>query len=196
MGNCQRVDTIGAIAECQTGMKSVRPHAPWREWKRRGCQMLGIAKGEIEMNRRYTFLFAFLFLSATGAMYRTFAQASTEENAVQQTVHTYLHGLKFNDIASFKKAFHPDAKLFFIRKNGELGKLAQEEWYQGFVTSAGKEEQGDLRIASLDITGRAASVKVVELYADSTYTDYISLLKLADDWKIVNKIYVMEKRAA
>ena len=39
-------------------------------------------------------------------------------------------------------------------------------------------------------------MKVVEIYEDSTYTDYISLLKLADGWKIVNKIFVVEKRAA
>ncbi len=38
---------------------------------------------------------------------------------VRQTVETCLHGLKFNDIESLKRAFHPEAKLFFVRKNGE-----------------------------------------------------------------------------
>ena len=39
-------------------------------------------------------------------------------------------------------------------------------------------------------------MKVVEIYEESTYTDYISLLRLADGWEIVNKIFVVEKRAA
>jgi Putative lumazine-binding len=150
----------------------------------------------MEMNRRHAVLFVCLFLCAAGAMFPTFAQTTSEESAVRQTVNTYLHGLKFNDIESFRKAFHPGAKLFFVRANGALGELTQEQWYRGFATSAGKEEPGDLQIAALDITGKAASVKVVEIYADSTYTDYISLLKLTDGWKIVNKIFVMEKRAA
>jgi len=46
---------------------------------------------------------------------------------VRQTVETCLHGLKFNGIESLKRAFHPEAKLFFVRKNGELGQLTQEQ---------------------------------------------------------------------
>jgi len=78
----------------------------------------------------------------------------------------------------------------------KLGQLTQEQWYKGFEKSAKKEEKGDLQIRSVDVTGKAASVKVVEIYEESTYTDYISLLRLADGWKTVNKIFVVEKRAA
>ena len=34
------------------------------------------------------------------------AQAPSEEALVRQTVEAYLHGLKFNDVASLKKAFY------------------------------------------------------------------------------------------
>jgi hypothetical protein len=64
------------------------------------------------------------------------------------------------------------------------------------LKKAQEEEKGDLQIRSVDVTGKAASVKVVEIYEQSTYTDYISLLRLADGGKIVNKIFVVEKRAA
>jgi len=119
---------------------------------------------------------------------------ASEETLVRQTVETYLHGLKFNDVASFRKAFLPDAKLFFVKKDGSLGSLTQEDWYKGFAASAGKEEEGELRIVSLDVTGNAASVKVREEYPKSIYTDYVSLLKLGGEWRIVNKIFVAEKR--
>jgi len=155
-----------------------------------------IAVPENKMNHWPARLLAMLLLLTAGGALRIHAQATSEEQIVRRTVESYLHGLKFNDIDSFKRAFHPEAKLFFLRKNDELGQLTQEQWYKSFEKSAGKEEKGDLQIASMDVTGKAASVKVVEIYEDSTYTDYISLLKLADGWKIVNKIFVVEKGAA
>ncbi len=113
----------------------------------------------------------------------------SEDAMVRETVANYLHGLKFNDIESLKKAFLPEAKLYFVKKNGTLGQLTQAEWYAGFKGSAGKEEQGDLSIASIDVSGNAAAAKVEEEYPNSHYTDYISLLKLNGEWKIVNKIF-------
>lgn len=124
------------------------------------------------------------------------AEDGADEGLIRQTVETYLHGLKFNDVESFKKAFYPEAKLFFVKKDGTLGQLTQEQWYKGFAASAGKEEQGTLEIVALDRTGTAASVKVFEDYPTSTYTDYISLLKFDGQWKIVNKIFVGEKKPA
>lgn len=120
------------------------------------------------------------------------AQTQSEESAVRETVNHYLHGLKFNDVESLKKAFYPEAKLFFVKRDNTLGQLTQEQWYKGFVSSAGQEEKGDLQITDIDITSNAASVKVVEVYEKSKYTDYLALLKFADGWKIVNKIYVAE----
>ena len=120
------------------------------------------------------------------------SQTSSEEAAVRETVNHYLHGLKFNNVESLKKAFYPEAKLFFVKRDKSLGQLSQEDWYKGFASSAGQEEKGDLQITAVDITGNAASVKVVEIYEKSKYTDYLSLLKFADGWKIVNKIYVAE----
>ena len=122
------------------------------------------------------------------------AQASTEDALVRETVNHYLHGLKFNDVESLKKAFYPEAKLFFVKRDNSLGQLTQEQWYKGFASSAGQEEKGELTITEVDITGNAASVKVVEVYEKSKYTDYLSLLKFADGWKIVNKIYVAEPK--
>ena len=70
------------------------------------------------------------------------AEQRTDEALVRQTVETYLHGLKFNDVPSFKKTFYPEAKLFFVKKDGTLGQLTQEQWYKGFAASAGKQEEG------------------------------------------------------
>lgn len=135
-----------------------------------------------------------LGLSFSAAAVLAQAPGGSADAAVRATVDTYLYGLKHNDVASFRKVFWPEAKLFFLKKDQSLGELTQADWYRGFEKSAGKEEEGDLRIVSVDVTGPGASVKVEELYPGSKYTDYLSLLQIQGEWKIVNKIYVVEKR--
>lgn len=121
------------------------------------------------------------------------AQSGGDEAAVRAVVESYLHGLKFNDVESLKKAFWPNARLFFQQK-GTLGELTQEKWYATFAGSAGKEEQGDLRIAALEVTRDIATVKVIEDYPGSRYTDYLSLVRFDGKWWIVNKVYTSERR--
>jgi len=119
---------------------------------------------------------------------------TADEQAVRTVVEHYLHGLKFNDVTGLKRAFWPEARLFFVQKDGSLGQLTQEDWYKGFAASAGKEEPGDLRITALEVTGDIASVKVVEEYPRSRYIDYLSLVRFDGGWHIVNKVYTSERK--
>ena len=123
------------------------------------------------------------------------ASRKQADSAVRAVVQRYLHGLKFNDTTGLHDAFWPEARLFSIGPKGQINELTQAKWYAMFAQSAGKEEKGDLRIADLDITGNAASVKVVEDYPGSRYTDYLNLLRINGRWWIVNKIYTMERIA-
>ncbi len=134
-----------------------------------------------------------LLLAATPALHAQGGPA-TEEARVRTVVETYLHGLKFNDVASLQAAFWPEARLLFVKRDGTIGQLSQPEWYTMFAGSAGKEEEGTLRIAALDITDDAASVKVIETYPKSQYVDYLNLLRLGGEWRIVNKIYTSRPR--
>lgn len=144
--------------------------------------------------KRIAWLFLLALLTAP-RLVAAQAQDSTAENAaVRQVIARYLHGLKFNDVSDFREAFWPEAKLLFTRKDGSLGQLTQEQWYQMFEGSAGKEEQGDLRIADMEVHNDIAVVKVVEEYPGSRYTDYISLVKFGGRWWIVNKVYNAERR--
>ncbi|MEO8294662.1 MAG: nuclear transport factor 2 family protein [Gemmatimonadota bacterium] len=139
-----------------------------------------------------TFLRLFAIAAAVCLPAASSAQTSAPANGsaeVREVVGRYLHGLKFNNVNDLKEAFWPEAKLYFTKRDGSLGQLSQEQWYRGFEGSAGKEEQGDLRIADMEVTGDIAMVKVVEDYATSRYVDYISLVKFGGRWWIVNKVY-------
>jgi hypothetical protein len=111
------------------------------------------------------------------------------EAQVRAVVERYLHGLRFNNTKDFEAAFWPDARLMFVKKDGSIGQLTQQEWYKMFAGAEGKEEQGTLKILAVDVTDNAASVKVIETYPTSVYVDYLNMLQIAGEWRIVNKIY-------
>jgi hypothetical protein len=74
-------------------------------------------------NRFITLSIAALIL-ALGAGYSSPLVAQQHDNqdgAVRAVVSRYLHGLKFNDVSSLRSAFWPDAKLFFVKKDGSVG---------------------------------------------------------------------------
>jgi hypothetical protein len=112
-----------------------------------------------------------------------------EEPRVRTVVDRYLHGLKFNDVASLRSAFAPDAKLIWVKRDGTTGQLSQADWYKGFAANAGKEEEGELAIATVDVAGDVAAVKVVETYPKEVYVDYLNLVRAGGEWRIVNKVY-------
>jgi hypothetical protein len=59
---------------------------------------------------------------------------------------------------------------------------------------AADEAQLKRRIVSVDVTGTAASAKVELDYPSAKLTDYMSLLKVGNEWRIVNKIFTAEPK--
>ena len=117
-----------------------------------------------------------------------------EEPRVRAVVDRYLHGLKFNDVASLRSASSRDAKLIWVKRDGTMGQRSQADWYKGVAASAGMEEEGELAIASVDVSGDVAAVKVVETYPKEVYVDYLNLVRAGGDWRIVNKVYTRWSR--
>jgi len=133
-----------------------------------------------------------------GSLLRRDLPAQSEKamatDPIRRVVEQYLHGLKFNDTTSLQHAFWPQARLFWVQADGQLGELTQQQWYASFRGSVGKEERGALRMAALDLARDAASVKVIEEYPGSRYTDYLSLLRIQGRWWIVGKIYTVQTK--
>jgi hypothetical protein len=47
-------------------------------------------------------------------------------------------------------------------------------------------------VVSVDVTGNPASAKIELDYPNARLTDYMSLVKIGGEWKIVNKIFTSE----
>ena len=139
---------------------------------------------------------ALTLLFATGAAAAVQAQTAqvSDSSAAAAVVTDYLQGLQFNDTLRLAKAFWPSTKLLWVKRDSTLGELTQTAWYASFRGSVGQRVEGTLRMVKLELTGSAASAKVVEEYPDSRYTDYLGLLRIGGRWWIVSKLYVAERR--
>jgi len=125
------------------------------------------------------------------------ATNADEQAAVEKVIkESYFNGA-FNglDTESMRKGFHPDFAIFSA-KGTELDRYPIDTWIKGI--EKGKQSPDfdkskakmDCKIAVLDITGGAAAAKI-EISKDGkmVFTDYLSLLKFEDGWKIAAKVY-------
>jgi hypothetical protein len=120
--------------------------------------------------------------------------AQAEEAAVRQAIEHYFRGHATGDGQHFRKVFHPEAKLFWMR-DGKFTQRTSEEYIAGASGKPAPDEaQRKRSIESIDITGNAAVVKVLLDYPSARLTDYMSMLKIDGEWKIVNKTFVSEPK--
>ena len=117
------------------------------------------------------------------------AATDAEYQAVAATVKLYFQGHATGNGDFFRKAFHPDAKLFWVR-DGALAQRTSAEFIAGADGKPADDEAKRVRkIAMIDIADDAAVAKVELDYPDATLIDYLSLLRLDGKWVVVNKIF-------
>ncbi|WEX77663.1 nuclear transport factor 2 family protein [Sinorhizobium numidicum] len=114
----------------------------------------------------------------------------SEEQAINAVVHLYVDGMAFANEAALRKAFHPNASIVG-NQGGAAEWLTRDDFIAAILKegSAPPETQPVMDVEMIHITGDAASVKVVDEFAGSRYTDYLSLLKIEGRWLIVNKVW-------
>ena len=124
------------------------------------------------------------------------ARAQNQEDAaVRQAIEHYFLGHATGQGEHFRKVFHPDAKLFAVRE-GKYWQRTSEEYISGAPGKpAADEAQRKRSIESIDISGNAAIAKIVLDYPQMKFTDYMSLLKIDGEWRIVNKTFYAEPKA-
>lgn len=94
-----------------------------------------------------------------------------------------------------RQAFTPDAKVTFV-ENGNLRQWTREEFAARFRAPANDEYRRVRRVEHTDITGTAASAVLTLDYPQVLFTDHLSLLRIQNQWKIVNKVFSADHRDA
>ena len=121
---------------------------------------------------------------------------SGEKNAIKKVIlDSYRDGIcNVGDVRAIKRGFHPGFNLLGIG-NDDLWKLPIYSWIKSVEKKKkdGKfpsKEKVSFKFLLIDIVGTAAIAKI-GFYKENklTYTDFLSLYKFSDGWKIVNKIF-------
>ncbi len=114
----------------------------------------------------------------------------SDYSAIEKTVHYYLDGGTNNDYETLKKAFHKDARMQFI--GGEYKNVNALEFFSGM--KPGPKQDRTTRVVSIDVTGSAASAQLQIDYPTFSFIDYMHLLKIDGEWKIVSKIFYRQAK--
>lgn len=137
------------------------------------------------------FFFSFLFLSVVAGC--GFAQKG-EIDAVKVPLENYIKGHQTGDGEYMKKAFHTEGNLIFIR-DGKFTTRSFGEYVAGFTGKpAADEAKRSRRIESIDVAGNAAVAKIILDYPAVKFVDFMTLLKIDGEWKIVNKSFYAEPK--
>lgn len=119
---------------------------------------------------------------------------SSENDLVRVPLENYIKGHATGDGEYMKKAFHTEGNLVFVR-DGKIATRSFADYISGFSgRPAADEAQRKRSIESIDVVGNAAVAKIILDYPTAKLTDYMSLLKINGEWKIVNKVFTSEPK--
>ena len=121
---------------------------------------------------------------------------TTEESAVRESIlAAYQEGIcNVGDVDAIREGFH-EAFTMYGTHEGVLWTRSLDQWISSVEKNKadGKfppEERVTLEFPMIDITGNTAMVKTA-FYRGSklAYSDYLSLYKFPEGWKIVAKVF-------
>lgn len=127
------------------------------------------------------------------------AQENHDQELIKKVIQdAYVDGLCNNaDEEAIMKGFHSDFKVIGTRPDNSIWEYPISSWIE--LAKKGKEkgykysfqdEYTSVKFLSVDITGDVAIAKL-EFYEGQNlnYIDYLTLMKLEGEWKIVNKTF-------
>jgi len=117
------------------------------------------------------------------------AVPTADYNGVVAVAQQYVDGLRTGSVEQVAQAFHEDAVMYGFT-NGQLLGGPIDNLYN-FVAQNGKAPEITTRLDVLAITPTTAVVRV-DMERDAigaNYNDYLTLIKMAGNWKVIAKVY-------
>lgn len=121
-----------------------------------------------------------------------------ETEKIKNTItEQYVHGA-FNetDIEAFRNIFHPEFSIINIREDGPFFLFTRDMWEEVLHKRLSDSNFDYATVAlqphfrTVEIMENKASVSLDLLLGDKIiYTDFLLLIRINNEWKIVSKIY-------
>jgi hypothetical protein len=136
--------------------------------------------------------------------FSTFSQDKKNEvGLIKTTIENYYNGYMNRDFLLLEKAFDPQngtMKVPILKDEKIIG--FQNHFFKDLIQKwSSREKLSDdvlkkcaLTILNIDIVEQKMASAKINMKVDTiTYIDILSLQKIAGDWKITNKIFVIEE---
>ena len=122
---------------------------------------------------------------------------ATDTLDIQRALQLYFDGVYEGDATKLASVFHPEAHLFGIT-DGKLDDLPRAAWLD-LIKSRPSARTRDLprddQIVQIDQSGPTTAFAKVRCQMPPRYfTDYLTLVKMTDGWRVISKTYHTETR--
>jgi protease I len=137
-------------------------------------------------------LIAALFLAGSAAAFAQHAPGKgtdAEKTAVMAALQYYIDGSARRDTATLHKGFHPSAELRFINAQGDFQEIPLDTWLRSIGAATGLVAERKSKVLYIDVSENAAQAKLEIELPTNWFYDYMNLLKVNGEWKIVSKIF-------
>lgn len=150
--------------------------------------------------KKVVLLLITILLVASGLFSGDKKCSDPEKKAVMKVIEAaYVKGIHIErDIAAIKKGFHPEFNML-VQKEDKLVAVPISKWIEKIKAIKEKNPEPPkaeikYKFSMVSVAGNAAIARV-EIFKDGehVYSDFMSLYKFSDGWKIVNKIYHRHK---
>lgn len=126
-----------------------------------------------------------LLTTITAFLFCSLAFAQNDEAAVRACLEDYMSG----DGNRMEKAFHPSATMKYIdAKTNEFKDVPIADFIARVKANTTKQDR-KIEIVSTNIEGNAATGKIKIESGNAILYDYMNMLKIDGEWKIVSKIF-------
>ena len=125
-----------------------------------------------------------------------FAQNS-EMDAVRVPLENYIKAHATGDAEFARKAFHTEGNMIWIREGNYSSETFDAFIKRAFTGKPAADEdkrKNGRKIETVDVTGNAAVARIVLDYPSVKFVDYMTLLKINGEWKIINKSFYAEPK--
>jgi len=128
----------------------------------------------------------FTLILITTFMIQTQAQA-TDLQLIEKTINHYFDGLVNHKVESLSKAFHPKASMKWNDK-GKYMEVNALEALSDYI-KANDPVKTKTKIVAINTVGDAANAQLELEYETFYFVDFMHLMKIDGEWKIVSKTY-------
>ena len=111
-----------------------------------------------------------------------------EQEAITRALQHYIDGAKSGRSSEMRLAFHESATILGYEGKSLFGGPIQKlyDWHE----KNGPARELEAQIVSIDIAGSAATARLeLNNWTGTRYTDFFTLLKVDDTWKIMSKVF-------